>query len=67
MRLTRLLAFTALLAPLTFAQEGFNGPGRYQIRNVQAQKPLDLRGDRSDPELAEQFALSAVGYPAGGS
>jgi hypothetical protein len=45
----RLLALTAMtLTPLTqvvFAQ-GFNGPGRYQIRNVETLKPLDLNGDR---------------------
>src|SRR5580692_11747026 len=46
MRLTRLLTLTAMLAPLTFSQGGFNGPGRYQIRNVESQKPLDLSGDR---------------------
>jgi hypothetical protein len=28
------------------AQGGFNGPGRYQIRNVESQKPLDLSGNR---------------------
>jgi hypothetical protein len=29
-----------------FAQGGFQGPGRYQIRNVETQKPFDLAGDR---------------------
>jgi hypothetical protein len=47
MRLTRLLALTAtIVAPLAFAQGSFNGPGRYQIRNIETQKPLDLSGDR---------------------
>ncbi len=50
MRLTRLLALTALtsamtVAPFAFSQP-FNGPGRYQIRNIETQKPLDLSGDR---------------------
>jgi hypothetical protein len=47
MRLTRRLILTAAtLAPFVFSQGGFNGPGRYQIRNVETQKPLDLSGDR---------------------
>ena len=50
MRLTAQFALTAtLLAPLTqiaFAQGGFNGPGRYQILNVETRKPLDLAGVR---------------------
>src|SRR6185295_18677982 len=33
------------LAPL-FAQGGFNGAGRYVIRNIETQKPLDVAGDR---------------------
>jgi len=46
MRLTRLLALAAtLVAPLAFSQP-FNGAGRYQIRNIETQKPLDLSGDR---------------------
>jgi hypothetical protein len=46
MRMTRLFALAAItLAPLVLAQP-FNGPGRYQIRNVETQKPLDINGDR---------------------
>src|SRR5215831_4198402 len=42
----RHVILTALTLTPIFAQGGFQGPGRYQIRNVETQKPFDLAGDR---------------------
>ncbi len=42
----KLLVLTVLTLAPVFAQGGFQGPGRYQIRNIETQKTLDLGGDR---------------------
>ncbi len=42
----KLLVLTVLTLAPGFGQGGFQGPGRYQIRNVETQKMLDLGGDR---------------------
>jgi hypothetical protein len=50
------VAFGALQAPeCAFAQGGFNGPGRYEISDIQSGKALDM--DRNDQRSVIQFEL----------